>query len=288
MASERFLINPPKRRRVKKSVRKISRKLKLNSWPAHRAEHKVASIKGWKRRKHRAAGYAAPRGASFPRVAARKSSHRRSSTTAERHYLKGNPFGEEVILMGANPKRRKRHSTKRRKRSYARAVNPPKRHKRRRTRINAANPRKRVRARRRHRRNPAAIAASGINFMRPMTLIAPALAGIAALYAGNKIPAMLNMTTGLPKYGVKLATAIGGQMIIKKAFRRNDLANVFAIVSLVQIGYEALNEYVLAGMGLGMLPYGYGHTSALGYGAFPEELAVSGYGAVPQEVAQQY
>ena len=265
MARESFLINPYKRR---------------NSWPKHSAEHKIASSKGWRKRKNKTPGYATIEGGTFPR-AAKRSSHKRSLTDVERSFIKGNPFGEEVIVMGANPKKHKKN-----KRHYAVLAegNSPK--KRKYHKSPSKNPKQHKYGKRRYRRNPATVT-DGINFMKPMSLIAPTLAGMAALYANQKIPGMLGMATGIQKYGIKLAVAFGGQMAIKQALKRSDLANVFAIVSLVQVGYEALNEYVLKGLGFSGLPYGYGRTSAISYGAFPEQVAVSGYGAVPSELAQQ-
>jgi len=289
MARERFLINPPRRRR--KSVRKsVSR----NAFTGHPGVHKVASIKGWNKRRRKVRGYAKTTLNSPARISGIR---RVSLLTAKRKYRRVNPFGEEVLIMGANPKRRKRVHHRRRRANIA--MNPKRRVRRHRRRRNnyAMNPIRRhkryARRRhnpirrhyRRHRRNPAEISIS-----RPSTLLMPMVIGLGAIYANQKVPEMLNMTSGVSKYGVMLATALGGAYAIDKAMKSREMANVWIVASLAMIGWEALNEYVLGTplSGFGILPYGYGHTSALGYGGVPEELAVSGYGAVPAALTHSY
>jgi len=289
MARERFLINPPRRRR--RVVRKSARRNAFSGFPV---VHKKASIKGWNKRRRKVKGYAKV----VTNSPARLSGIRRVSLLpAKRKYRRVNPFGEEVLIMGMNPRRRRKRVVHHKRRRHNIAANPKRRVRRRHRRHYAANPVRRhkryARRRhnpirrhyRRHRRNPAEISIS-----KPSTLLTPMIIGLGAIYANQKVPDLLNMNTGIAKYGVMLATALGGAYAIDKAMKSREMANVWAVASLAMIGWEALNEYVLGTplSGFGILPYGYGHTSALGYGGVPDELAVSGYGAVPAALMHTY
>lgn len=60
MATEPFLVNPPRRRRRTRNA-PARRRRRSNAWPGHRAGHRRAALKGWRRRKRANAPAAAPR-----------------------------------------------------------------------------------------------------------------------------------------------------------------------------------------------------------------------------------
>ena len=262
-----------------------------------------------------------------------------------------NPFGEEVMIVGANPRRRKRSHRKEviskmatrrrrkvrvvrvrsrrrraggrrrrfsiksllrrvgigrhRRRRRAVAANPRRRrYRRRRAMLFNDNPRRRRhrgrrramffdnprhrRYRRRFRSNPrrrrgglaGAASLPAISFRRPMSLIMPAVVGTAAYIATEKIPSMVNVTTTLPRLGVKAAVGFGGGILISKFLGRSNGA-VWAIGSSINILSDILRTYVFTTGGL------------LGMGAFPYQRGIrySGYdglSAYPQEAEGGY
>lgn len=230
MAREPFLINPP-RRRARKAIR---RKRLSNFWAGHSSEHGSASKLGWGRRKKSRPGYAKPKGATFARSVKSKK----------------NPFGEEVILVGLNPRRKRRrakvgHRRMHRRKRAAVMANP----RRRRWSIYKAASRKRrrksnpIRARRRrHRSNPV----SSMSIKRPLSLLMPIAVGIGAKMAVEKVPGMIfaaaNMTD-IKRLMVQTAIAILPQFGKKFVGERN--ANIWTLVAGVTIGASLLNKYVL-------------------------------------------
>lgn len=200
-----------------------------------------------------------------PKRVRRKSTKKRSnpkrSVKKRRNSVrrKKNPYGQEVVVVGRNPKRRKRRATRKRKRTYKRRRNPvavaPKRRRRRRSNPVARKvTRRRVRrnypvARRRKRRNPA-MTFGGMNLRKPMTLIMPVGVGVASLMATKAAPNMLNLT-GNMRYLAQVGVAVAGGMILKKPLGAQNAA-VWAIVSLVSTASEVLRDKVggvFSGMG---------------------------------------
>ncbi len=271
---EAFLINPMKNRKIKRFKRtrrrakgvKISRSnlgslaLRTNTWRDDRVGHSRASRKGWRRR----------------------------IKTKSRHKVhkvhKSNPLGEEVIIMGANPRRRKRSTRKHSRRRFHLFKNAPaKRRRSRRRKYHMARNApavNRKRSRRRHRRNPA-VGGLSFDIMRPQTLIMPLLTGLVAKMATEKIPAMLNLTTPLTRYGSQAAVAIGGSILLRRFVGRTNAA-IWGIVSAVTILTDVVNRYVLKTTLTG-LGYDGGYDGGYaGYvgdaGAYPNEV-----GAFPYE-----
>lgn len=255
-----------------------------------------------------------------------------------------NPFGEEVMIVGANPRRRRklrrkeviskmavrrrrkrvkarrrraggrrrrfsiksllrriggrrrrRRATKSRKRAFF-FDNPRRRRVRRVRRRRRAmffddNPRRRVRRhRRRFRDNPrrrrrgGAMAASvpALSFRRPMSLIMPAVIGTAAYVATEKVPSMVNVTTTLPRLGVKAAVGFGGGILISRFLGKQNGA-VWAIGSSINILSDILRTYVFQTgglLGLGAFPAYYSRVQRgyAGMEAYPQE-----FGAYPTE-----
>ena len=205
-----------------------------------------------------------------------------------------NPFGEEVIVVGANPRRKKSKSRRRtslarylgnvgtrsgalkgwRKRS--RLLDNPKR--RRRSSRFLANRKRSVRyldnRKRRFRRNPAAVATmGGISLQRPMTLIMPIVVGLAARIATQRVPTYLGIVSPLPRYGVQAAVAVGGGLLLNRFVGKTN-AMVWTIVSGVTILEDILNRYVFGAAGA---VAGLGYYEPEQVGAFPEEPGVGAY-----------
>lgn len=193
MAREPFLINPPIRRRRSFSGLRKRRKQSASAWLG-------SDSPSWMRH-------------------SRTSNSWKPSVKSRRR--KANPFGEEVIIVGANPRRRRKSRSRSKKRNPIVLANPRKR----RSRKNyAMNPQRR--SYRRHRRNPAesgSLSMGGI-MKNPMALAIPILAAAAGLAAANILPSTLSMTTGWKKYGVQAAVAIGGAMLVKNLMKSNSAA----------------------------------------------------------------
>jgi hypothetical protein len=223
----------------------------------------------------------------------------------EPDFLADNPFGEEVIVVGANPRRRRskrrflmddnprrrRRATRRRRRSTFLMDDNPRRRRRttRRRRIYRDNP---VRRRRRYRDNPVGATLGGIDIRRPQTLLMPVVVGLASKMATEKIPGMLNITSALPRYGVQAAVGIGGSLLLKGVVGRTNAA-IWAVVSGVTILGDILNRYIFKtalsaiGDSYPQYPALSESTGQVGYvGAYPEE--VSGLGAYPYEEVVPY
>jgi hypothetical protein len=253
MATEAFLINPPKKRKKRRTTakRRVTRKR------VHRPVLYEVSPKRWKRgpkSKSRAAG------------------------------VKINPIGEGVMIVGANPPRRRK--TKRRRRRnpwygqpirHSRAAKKGWRRRRRRT------------TRRRYRRNPAVSAPSILNLRRPMNMVMPLAVGVVAKMATDRVPVMVNMAdTPLKKFGVQMGVAFAGNMLLRRPLGSVN-ANVWAIVSAVTAVSELVGQYItgraISGIGaIGYEPeYSDEYPVSEGVGAFPEEI-----GAYPYENTIQY
>ncbi len=282
MSMESFLINPArKRRRKTSSGRKrkrsgglpgalLSRMIRTygakrgmkEAWKAHRTgvrnpRKKLPSAYHLKRAKHRPVVYSGVRRGSYVR-----SPYSRSPQI--------NPFGEEVMIVGANPKRKRR-------RTRRRAINPVRRHRRRsytmrsKSRLPAIRRRHNpVRHYRRRYRNPARSGAVAISFRRPMGLLMPALAGTGGFFAADYIPAAIGMSASpMTRIGVKAGVAFGGSMVVSKfmgakngyAFAigaginmLNDVMRTYIFKTGVTAGFGAFAPRKVSGMGA-MSPY---------------------------------
>lgn len=194
---------------------------------------------------------------------------KRKSTSRRRSRGRGNPLGEEVIILNPRGKRVRR-------RRRVRAINPrrrrrvslsnPKRRVYRRRRIRAHNPRHVYRRRRsnpirrhRRRRNPAIEAALGYGFGDLAKL---AMVGAMASIATTAIPRALGLTDETKKYLGQAATAIGGGLIVSQLVKR-EFGGIWAVAGLAVIVADVMRQYVLARIGLP------------GLAAYPAEL--SGY-----------
>ncbi len=253
--------------------------VRRNVWSGHRQAHRRASQVGWSSRRVGIRGHKKPSGARYP---------------------KWNPFGEEVMIVGANPRRkrrkevlrmkvrRRRHKVRRkrarmsnpRRRVYRRhrrayALSPIRRRRHRRSRRNRAvslyrrNPIRRS-GRRRNRGNPAmGSSVPAISFRRPMSMLMPCAIGVASYMACDYVPTKLGMAASpLQRLGVKAGVGFGGMMLLGRFIGRQNAA-VWGIVAGVNILQDILKTYIFktAVAGLGMYVYpGYS-----GVGAYPQE-----------------
>lgn len=267
MAREAFLINPVRRKRKKTKsslfgslFKNPKRRTKRNALPGPLLSRMIREY--------------------GPRTGMKK---------AWEEYRRGtrrNPFGEEVMIVGANPKRKRKrrnawfdntagHRTaalkgwrKRRGGRRKLAANPRRRRAVARYRDNP----RRARVRRyssnrirRYRRNPAAVATmGGISLNRPMSLLMPIGIGLAARIATQRAPIFLGMVAPLPRYGVQVAVAVGGGILLNRFVGKTN-AMVWTIVSGVTILESILNEFVFRAVAVS------------GIGAFPESLSGVGY-----------
>ncbi len=310
MAIENFLTNPPRtrRRRVRRTVTRRKRSGGLPSDLLRRMMKTYGPRRGM-REAWKAYRGGARNPATLPGAYSRQVTHRpvvygmgkgsgmvwKRSPLARGPRL-ANPFGEEAMIVGFNPKRprRKGVSTVAKRRRRRRRVNDPGKKRRRYGlrrnfgELALLNPRRRRRVirrspllrygRRRHRRNPAARAAGlpAISWRRPMSLLVPAAVGTGAFVACDYLPAKLGMVTTFPRLGVKAAVGIGGSMVIGRFLGKSNGA-VWLIVSGVNILQDILRTFVfqptvLTTAGYGAFPYQDGGMSGdEGFGAFPGE-----------------
>ena len=157
-----------------------------------------------------------------------------------------NPFGEELMVVGANPRRRKR-------RKYSR------------------NPKRRggYMARRRHRSGGKRKRFKSNPMGSLKSLLPMALAGTGGALAAKMVPRMLGMTTAWSVYGTQAAVVVGGGYALDKYVGKN-VADGWIIGSAAYVLSNVLATFVggaLAGLGLD------------GMGAFPEQ-----YGAFPEQM----
>ncbi len=324
MASENFLTNPPRSRRRRRTVTATTTRRRKRSGGLPSALLR-RMMKTYGPRRGMREAWKAYRGgarnpAILPRSYSRRVSHRpvvygvgqgsgmvwKRSPLARGPRL-SNPFGEEAMIVGFNPRHSKRSKRKgvsttmarkrRRRRSRIFALNPRHRIHRRRHlnfgELAMLNPRHRrhirqnpVRryGRRRHRRNPAARATGlpAISWRKPMSLLVPAAVGTGAFVACDYLPAKLGMTTTFPRLGVKAAVGIGGSMVVSKFLGKTN-GTVWLIVSGVNILQDVLRTFVfqptvLTTAGYGAFPYqdggmagDMGVAGSEGFGAFPGE-----------------
>lgn len=220
-----------------------------------------------------------------------------------------NPLGGELMILGLNPKRKRRSkisrrlslmNPRRRRRARKAKHNARRRrgmrlHDNRRRRRLSANPRRRRRSyrmndnpkhkRRRTRRNPVrrgfrgnpALSIAGIKHILPL-----AVTGGASIIATGLVPSLIGMQSQWTRYGAQAATAlIGGYAVDKFAGREHGL--VWAVSGVAVIVADVLQRYVVSRV----LPVAPAGVSGIGYmdegnymDAFP-----SGMDAYPGEMA---
>ena len=225
MASEAFLINPKRKRKVvarKKTVRKV---VVRKAHRAKRAQSRIGELSGLRR--HRPVMYeTADKVWTRSPLSKSRQSHIRvnpfgrfSSLRRNRPMLSSrkrsfntNPFGEEVMIVGANPKRRKINRKSRSKMRHnplfgLSGLNP---RRRRFGSIFKTNPKKR----RSIRRNPVNVGAIAGNVTSALPLVAT---GVVGAVAANTAPKLLK-TTGYMSYGVQAAVIAGGSFVVGKYF----------------------------------------------------------------------
>lgn len=227
----------------------------------------------------------------------RKSTTRskKKATGRSRRRMSYNPIGEEVMIMGLNPRRGRRRTTKRkrkRRNSYMKNAwfGQSKRHataakkghskrkrkystkrKRRRNPIMKSNPvrrRKRYTKRRRYRRNPAGVRSlrlGGFNVTKMLPLF---LTGGLSAIATTMAPNTLGMVTPATRYGSQAAVGLIGGIIINNAVGKEH-GTVWFVTSGAVIVSDMLQKYVLPRVlpGGAMSAFPYEDTAV---GAFPE------------------
>jgi hypothetical protein len=186
-----------------------------NPWSDAPAAHRRASLKGWRKRR-------------------------------QQHH-KSNPFGEEVLIVGANPRRKRRRVS--RKRRHVRRNDPgPRRYhmstRRRHRRARRNEPGRRIH-RRHYRRNlPARSGAFSLSASKPMSLIMPIAVGAGGYFVSDYIPAAIGMSTSpMTRIGIKMGIAFGGGMVLSKFLgAKNGVA--FALGAGINAVNDVLRTYV--------------------------------------------
>ncbi|HDK42885.1 MAG TPA: hypothetical protein ENG87_05880 [Candidatus Pacearchaeota archaeon] len=193
----------------------------------------------------------------------RKTYSRSRFSRTKRAGISINPIGEEVLIVGANPVA----PVRRRKRGKIRKI-------------------VKRRRRRSYRYNPVSL--GGFNLKKPMSLLMPVLIGVGAKMATERVPNMVNISKPFPRFGVQLAMAVGGGILLQKPLGKNNAA-IWAIVSGVTAVSGLLDEFVFK-QALSYVSDVAGPVSDYGndeidysMSAFPDEL-----GAYPYEDTVQY
>ncbi len=272
MAGEYFLINPVRHRGRKK---RTTRKKRSGGLPSALLRRMMKTY--GPRRGMQEAWRAKRKGIRKNIWAGHGTAHRRASSyakTSGAHFPRWkNPFGEEVMIVGANPRRRKRRHVRRRvllnraravprrrrvrrhrRKSYAlMAYNPPRRRRHRRN-----YPVARRRYGRRYRRNPVASSLPIMSLSRPMSLLMPLAVGTGGYLAANYVPNKLGMTSTFPRLGVKAGVGFGGGMLISK-FLGKQSGTIFMIGAGINLFQDILNTFIFKTTvsGLGAYPYYY-------------------------------
>lgn len=294
MATEPFLINPPRKRvfprtlQTKKRSRlspnplgealmivgtnPLTRRTEMleNAWFGHPVEHRRAALKGWRKRKSasparrrrkKAVSAAAP-------VRRKRRVVRRATAGVRRRRRTGARRRRPAPLLytGATPFR------------YA---NNPRRHRRSRRRL-SSNPRRS----RRMRRNPVNLGGMFGSFKRALPL---AVTGGAAIIVTNLAPSFAARfvgTSNIAKYGVQAATAVVGGMGVSRFVGREHGA-IWTVSGLAVIVADLAQKYLLgrflpAVAGFGEYEYEMG-PGVYGVNAFPEAMS-----AYPEESVQGF
>jgi hypothetical protein len=238
--------NPIKRRR---------NEMLENSWYGHPLEHRRAALKGWRKRR-RAVG---KRRKLVAKAAPRKKYKTKKRKVARRGVQLSLPFtGTATRRYLDNPPRRRRGTSRRRRM--------------------LDNPRKHVR---RMRRNPVALGGIMGSFTNALPL---AVTGGASIIVTNLAPGFAARFVGMSniaKYGVQVATAVGGGIGVSK-FVGREHGTIWTVAGLAVIIADLANKYVLGRTLAGLGAEYEVPPSVYGMGAFPYEE--SGVGAYPEDV----
>lgn len=208
-----------------------------------------------------------------------------------RRVLGRNPLGEEVMIVGANPRRRKRRRERRegrletvrasriRRRRVSRRRRPRKGFF---ARLFGLNPRREMLTRRRrYRSNPPRAASAELpafSLANPEKFIMPAAVATAGFLAADRAPSMINVTGTLPRFGVKFAVVVGGGLLISRFLGKAN-GVVWSIGSSVNLLSDILKTYVFKTTlaGFSAYPTVPGITYESGMGAYPAEYEFAGY-----------
>ena len=196
-----------------------------------------------------------------------------------RNRMRCNPLGEEVVILGLNPKHRRRETSMARRRRSRTRRNPF-----------GLNPRKR-----RSRRNPV-LSLGGVQSTVKKT-IPIAITGGASIIASSIVPNLVRVTSPWMRRGVQAATAIAGGAVVSKAINK-DHGLAWTISGAAVIMADLLQTYVIGRFmpglmggsvsGFGALAEGeYYENAEYGMGAFPLG-GMSGMGAYPEESVSGY
>lgn len=179
-----------------------------------------------------------------------------------RSRMRCNPLGEEVVILGLNPKHRRRNKTMARRR------------------------------RSRTRRNPIV---SDIQSTVRKT-VPVAITGGASIIASSIVPGLVRVTSPWMRRGVQAATALAGGAVVSKAVNK-DHGLAWTVAGAAVIVADLLQTYVIgrfmpglapvSAAGFGMLSEGdYYENAEYGMGAFP--IGMSGMSAYPEEAVSSY
>ena len=213
-----------------------------------------------------------------------------------------NPFSEEVIVVGANPRKNSKNRVVRKNRAvsnpwqgqsrkHSAAAKKGWRKRRRKNPVmtlsNAKNKKRRYS---RRRENPA--------LRLPLigdvgALLVPTLIGAGSIVVTKKVPDLLNLTGTLQRVGSQVGSALIGNIIIRKTTRSVALARIWTIAALATLVADyAITKFLpLSGVSIGAFPgFSYAENvpaieSAEAYGAFPEDMGNATYGAFPEDVS---
>lgn len=281
MSMEPFLINPARRRTKRRKVSRARRRKRSGGLPGALLSRMIRTY-GTKRGMKEA--WKAYRTGKRNPESLPASYHRRAAKVHRPVVYSGirkgvwkasplhrglrivNPFGEGVMIVGANPKRRK--GVKKSKRSYR--VNEPGRKRRHSYSMKRRNEpgRKYVRHYRRRNAPRSSATAMTVSMRRPMGLLMPVVAGTGGFLAADYIPAAIGMSTSpLTRIGIKAGIALGGGMVVSK-FMGSRGGYAFAIGA----GINAFNDVVRT--------YVFKTGVTAGLGAFAPHRRVSGMGAM--------
>ena len=197
----------------------------------------------------------------------------------KRNRMRCNPLGEEVVILGLNPKHRRRETSMARRRS------------RRRKNPFGLNPKRRSR---RTRRNPA-LSLGGVQSTIKKTLPI-AITGGAAIIASSIVPNLVRVSSPWMRRGVQAATALAGGAVVSKAINK-DHGLAWTIAGAAVIMADILQTYVVGRFmpgltstaGFGALSEGdYYENAEYGMGAFPTGMSGLGMNAYPEESVSAY
>lgn len=159
-----------------------------------------------------------------------------------------NPFGEELMVVGANPRRRKR--------SYS------------------LNPRRRRYMRRRHRKSSKRMRSNPIASMK--TLLPMIATGTLGALITKAAPKLLGMTSPWAAYGTQAAVVLGGGWAADKWVGRS-LSDAWIIGGAALVLSDVIGGLIggsFAGLGFDAFPGGANYNLL---SAFPSEAGYAGY-----------